>query len=68
MLDGVSLDQLRTFIAAVDSGSFSAGQTKSPPGPAGRWFIERLKQTPVAASKVPKAPAVRSKRRRAARA
>src|SRR5258708_26160524 len=24
MLDGVSLDQLRTFIAAVDEGSFSA--------------------------------------------
>jgi DNA-binding transcriptional LysR family regulator len=22
-------------------------QTKSPPGPAGRWFIERLKQIPV---------------------
>ena len=25
MLDGVSLDQLRSFIAAVDEGSFSAG-------------------------------------------
>ena len=25
MLDGVSLDQLRAFIAAVDEGSFSAG-------------------------------------------
>src|SRR5712691_9904142 len=25
MLDGVSLDQLRTFIAAADEGSFSAG-------------------------------------------
>jgi len=24
MLDGVSLDQLRTFIAAADEGSFSA--------------------------------------------
>jgi DNA-binding transcriptional LysR family regulator len=24
MLDGVSLDQLRTFVAAVDEGSFSA--------------------------------------------
>jgi DNA-binding transcriptional LysR family regulator len=24
MLDGVSLDQIRTFIAAVDEGSFSA--------------------------------------------
>jgi DNA-binding transcriptional LysR family regulator len=27
-------------------------QTKSPPGPAGRWFIERLKQIPVPAPKV----------------
>ena len=24
MLDGITLDQLRTFIAAVDEGSFSA--------------------------------------------
>jgi DNA-binding transcriptional LysR family regulator len=24
-------------------------QTKSPPGPAGRWFIERLKEIPIAA-------------------
>jgi DNA-binding transcriptional LysR family regulator len=28
MLDGVSLDQLRTFIAAVDEGSFSAAAGK----------------------------------------
>src|ERR1700758_3672359 len=28
MLDGVSLDQLRTFIAAVDAGSFSAASRK----------------------------------------
>src|SRR5882757_11498637 len=28
MLDGVSLDQLRAFIAAVDDGSFSAGARK----------------------------------------
>jgi DNA-binding transcriptional LysR family regulator len=28
MLDGVSLDQLRAFIAAVDQGSFSAGARK----------------------------------------
>jgi DNA-binding transcriptional LysR family regulator len=28
-------------------------QTKSPPGPAGRWFIERLKQIPVPTAKVP---------------
>jgi DNA-binding transcriptional LysR family regulator len=28
-------------------------QTKSPPGPAGRWFVDRLKEIPVAAGKVP---------------
>ena len=28
MLDGVSLDQMRAFIAAVDEGSFSAGARK----------------------------------------
>jgi hypothetical protein len=28
MLDAVSLDQLRTFIAAVDEGSFSAAARK----------------------------------------
>jgi DNA-binding transcriptional LysR family regulator len=28
MLDGVTLDQLRTFIAAVDQGSFSAAGRK----------------------------------------
>jgi DNA-binding transcriptional LysR family regulator len=29
-------------------------QTKTPPGPAGRWFIERLKQIPVGNAKVPR--------------
>lgn len=28
MLDGMSIDQLRTFIAAVDEGSFSAAGRK----------------------------------------
>ena len=28
MIDGVTLDQLRTFIAAVDEGSFSAAGRK----------------------------------------
>jgi hypothetical protein len=37
-------------------------QTKSPPGPAGRWFIERLKQTPVSVGKVPKPPVRRKTR------
>ena len=38
-------------------------QTKSPPGPAGRWFVDRLKQIPVETGKVPKPP-VRKKTRR----
>ena len=29
-------------------------QTKSPPGPAGYWFIERLKQIRVTMAKVPR--------------
>jgi hypothetical protein len=29
-------------------------QTKSPPGPAGRWFVDRQKQIPVDTGKVPK--------------
>ena len=33
---------------------FAVWQTKSPPGPAGRWFIERLKQIPVTGTKAPK--------------
>ncbi|TYL99634.1 LysR family transcriptional regulator [Bradyrhizobium rifense] len=28
-------------------------QTKSPPGPAGRWFVDRLKQIPVTAGRLP---------------
>jgi DNA-binding transcriptional LysR family regulator len=39
-------------------------QTKSPPGPAGRWFIDRLKQIPVETGKVPKPPVTRKKARR----
>jgi DNA-binding transcriptional LysR family regulator len=45
-----------------------AWQTKSPPGPAGRWFIERLKQIPLTPGEVPKKPAARAKHRRAAKA
>src|SRR6201996_5652342 len=29
-------------------------QTKSPPGPAGRWFIDRLRDIPVSSSAAPK--------------
>ena len=36
-------------------------QTKSPPGPAGRWFIERLKAIPVSNGGVPKPRAVAKK-------
>jgi DNA-binding transcriptional LysR family regulator len=39
-------------------------RTKSPPGPAGRWFLDRLKQIPVASGKVPKPPVARKKARR----
>src|SRR3977135_3385434 len=35
MLDGVSLDQLRTFIAAADEGSFSAGGRRLRRGQSG---------------------------------
>ena len=43
-------------------------QTRSPPGPAGRWFIERLKQIPLAASEAPNPPVAPLKRKRAAKA
>lgn len=40
-------------------------QTKSPPGPAGRWFIERLKDIPIAAGDAARQPsAAKMKRRR----
>jgi DNA-binding transcriptional LysR family regulator len=39
-------------------------QTKSPPGSAGRWFLDRLKQIPVEAGKVPKPPVTRKKAKR----
>jgi DNA-binding transcriptional LysR family regulator len=29
-------------------------QTRSPPGPAGRWFIDRLKEIPVSAGRIPR--------------
>ena len=39
-------------------------QTKAPPGPAGRWFIERLKQIPIANGGLQKSRAASKKRRR----
>ena len=41
-------------------------RTTAPPGPAGRWFIERLKEIPVANSDVPK-PRVPAKGKRKSR-
>ena len=43
-------------------------QTKSPPGPAGRWFIERLKQIPVTVGKVSSPSVAKPKRARAGKA
>jgi DNA-binding transcriptional LysR family regulator len=39
-------------------------QTKTPPGPAGRWFIERLKQIPVSGAKAPGPKTGRKSKRR----
>jgi DNA-binding transcriptional LysR family regulator len=37
-------------------------QTKSPPGPAGRWFVDRLKQIPMETRKVPSLTRKKAKR------
>jgi DNA-binding transcriptional LysR family regulator len=42
-------------------------QTKLPPVPAGRWFVDRLKQMPLKTGKVPKPPVARKKARRSAK-
>src|ERR1700731_5222363 len=42
-------------------------QTKLPPGPAGRWFVDRLKQLPVDTGKVPKPPVSSKKAKRSAK-
>src|ERR1700727_1767018 len=39
--------------AGLPLGRWAVWQTKSPPGPAGRWLIERLKEMPVS-SHIPK--------------
>ena len=44
------------------------GRPVPPPGPAGRWFIDRLKQIPVEAGKVPKPPVTRKMAKRPAKA
>ena len=38
-------------------------QTKSPPGPAGRWFIERLKEIPVSTRDAPSSRATEAQKR-----
>ena len=42
-------------------------QTKSPPGPAGRWLIERLKEIPVSATPPDHVPPKRKSAGRAAK-
>jgi len=39
-------------------------QTRSPPGPAGRWFIERLKEIPVSTRDAPGSRAAAAQKRR----
>jgi DNA-binding transcriptional LysR family regulator len=47
-------------------GMSAVWQTRSPPGPAGRWFIDRLKQIPVETGQVPKPRVTRKKAKRSA--
>jgi DNA-binding transcriptional LysR family regulator len=47
----------------LDVSMSAVWQTKSPPGPAGRWFIERLKEIPLS-NKVPKPRATEPRKRR----
>jgi DNA-binding transcriptional LysR family regulator len=49
----------------LDLAMSAVWQTKSPPGPAGRWFIERLKQIPMPGGDVPR-PRAAAKRKRPA--
>jgi DNA-binding transcriptional LysR family regulator len=48
----------------LDLSMSAVWQTKSPPGPAGRWFIERLKQIPVSDAKAPGPKTSRKAKRR----
>ena len=43
----------------VPLGMFAVWQTKTPPGPAGRWFIDRLKEIPLMRGGLPKPRAAR---------
>jgi hypothetical protein len=48
----------------ADVAMSAVWQTKSPPGPAGRWFIERLKEIPLSNS-VPRPRTAQAKKHRA---
>jgi DNA-binding transcriptional LysR family regulator len=37
----------------LDLSMSAVWQTRAPPGPAGRWFIDRLKEIPVSAGNIP---------------
>ena len=49
------LEERRLVVLAIEEtppeglplGMFAVWQTKTPPGPAGRWFIDRLKEIPL---------------------
>jgi hypothetical protein len=71
LLDGMSLDQRRSFIAAVEEGGFSAAWRRLcrayrgawlPPGPAGRWLIQSLKR-PAGTESLRKTDGAKRKRR-----
>jgi DNA-binding transcriptional LysR family regulator len=42
-------------------------QTKTPPGPVGRWFIERLKEIPVSTRDAPRSRGAEAQKRRSRR-
>lgn len=50
----------------LDIAMSAIWQTKSPPGPAGRWFIERLKEIPLV-NAIPKARNAQTAKSRASR-
>jgi DNA-binding transcriptional LysR family regulator len=56
-IEDVPADGLTLPMAAV-------WQTRSPPGPAGRWFVDRLKQIPLETGKAPKSPVARKTAKR----
>ena len=49
-------------LGGLDVSMSAVWQTRSPPGPAGRWFIERLKEILVS-SRAPKSRAAETQKR-----